>query len=606
MKASLLCAFLLPLVELVSTARLPFRRQQPSVPAADDADRDHKCQQPTASVKNGTYQGVYSPGYQQDLFLGIPYAKPAQRFTPPESLDAAWNGTRLADNYPAYCPGYGFDSIGRNISEDCLYLNIVRPHGVAQDAKLPVAFWIYGGGLVGGGSADPRYNLSFIVEQSVSMNKPIIGVSINYRLSAWGFLGSKEAHDAGATNIGFRDQRLALKWVNENIAAFGGSPDKVTIWGESSGAESVSAQVLAYNGQHDGLFRAAIGQSGFGGLLPRLAGGFNATGLQQTTFDNLVRSVPNCAGFVSTPAALDCLRSADFAQLNESIGKSPEHNWPPVLDGTFLNDYGARQIEKGEFARVPILVGSNTDEGAAIGPQAGVINTDDDFRKAIQNMISPAAADNLNKPLDEILDEALQLYPNDQSLGIPSLKTWPVMVQSDDEFAKMDGVQFRRRNAFLGDMYFGYQRRRANLAWSKFGIPSYTYRFDVTPNGIPAKWGATHFQEVSFVLHNIHGVGYVPDPFGGNDTEYTQKAVALSQTMCEYWINFMVDLDPNGCDGEQTPGKTVWPEFASQCRDDGVGRGLVFELDGPSAAWDDVRVDGFAWFMENDLGLLGN
>lgn len=99
-----------------------------------------------------------------------------------------------------------------------------------------------------GGSADKRYNLSFIVERSVEMNTPIIGVSLNYRLSAFGFLCGGQAADAGVTNIGFRDQRLALRWINENIGAFGGSPKKVTIFGESSGAESVSAQVLAYNG----------------------------------------------------------------------------------------------------------------------------------------------------------------------------------------------------------------------------------------------------------------------------------------------------------------------------------------------------------------------
>jgi carboxylesterase type B len=99
-----------------------------------------------------------------------------------------------------------------------------------------------------GGSADKRYNLSYIVDQSVQMGKPMIGVSLNYRVSAFGFLNGKEALDAGITNIGFRDQRLALHWVQENIKAFGGSPKKVTIWGESSGAESVAAQVLAYNG----------------------------------------------------------------------------------------------------------------------------------------------------------------------------------------------------------------------------------------------------------------------------------------------------------------------------------------------------------------------
>jgi carboxylesterase type B len=100
-----------------------------------------------------------------------------------------------------------------------------------------------------GGTADRRYNLSFIVERSVKQGTPIIGVSLNYRLSVFGFLTGKEALDAGLTNIGFRDQRLALRWVRENIAAFGGSPDKVTIFGESSGAESVTAQVFAYNGK---------------------------------------------------------------------------------------------------------------------------------------------------------------------------------------------------------------------------------------------------------------------------------------------------------------------------------------------------------------------
>jgi carboxylesterase type B len=99
-----------------------------------------------------------------------------------------------------------------------------------------------------GGSNDPRYNLSFIVQNSVEMNKPMIGISIQYRLSAWGFLGGKEALEGGASNLGFRDQRLALHWIQENIAAFGGDPKQVTIWGESAGAQSVGSQLLAYNG----------------------------------------------------------------------------------------------------------------------------------------------------------------------------------------------------------------------------------------------------------------------------------------------------------------------------------------------------------------------
>jgi carboxylesterase type B len=99
-----------------------------------------------------------------------------------------------------------------------------------------------------GGTDDRRYNLSFIIDNSVDMGKPMIGISLQYRLSGWGFLGGKEALEGGATNLGFRDQRLALHWIQENIDAFGGDPSKVAIWGESAGAQSVGAQFLAYNG----------------------------------------------------------------------------------------------------------------------------------------------------------------------------------------------------------------------------------------------------------------------------------------------------------------------------------------------------------------------
>jgi carboxylesterase type B len=171
-----------------------------------------------------------------------------KRFAIAESLDETWNGVHDAKEYSPHCVGYGGDMIGYEMSEDCLYLNVVRPAGIDNTADLPVAVWIHGGGLVEGGAGDRRYNLSFVVEQSVYLGTPMIGVSINYRLSAFGFLNGKEVIDAGVANIGFRDQRLALQWVQENIGAFGGSPDKVTIWGESAGAESVTAQMLAYNG----------------------------------------------------------------------------------------------------------------------------------------------------------------------------------------------------------------------------------------------------------------------------------------------------------------------------------------------------------------------
>jgi carboxylesterase type B len=146
-----------------------------------------------------------------------------------------------------------------------LYLNIYRPNqptdlsltnntftnatlskhcpSIANTSLLPVAVWIHGGGLFMGGTADQRYNASFIIQKSVAMQQPLIVISLQYRLSAWGFLGGSEALAAGATNLGYRDQRLALHWIHENIATFGGDPTKVTLWERAQGLRVL---VLSY------------------------------------------------------------------------------------------------------------------------------------------------------------------------------------------------------------------------------------------------------------------------------------------------------------------------------------------------------------------------
>jgi len=195
---------------------------------------------PTVTVKNGTYIGRYLPQYDQDLFLGMPYAQPPVgnlRFTVPQSLNTSWRGTRPAEEYSVECVGYGSDQWNYNVSEDCLYINVIRPSGY-EGQELPVAFWIHGkrhvlvhirnltvqigGGFTEGGGVDQRYNLSFMVKNSITIGKPIIGVSINYRISIWGFLAGIEVLGSGNSNLGLRDQRLAMHWVQENIQAFGG------------------------------------------------------------------------------------------------------------------------------------------------------------------------------------------------------------------------------------------------------------------------------------------------------------------------------------------------------------------------------------------------
>lgn len=243
---------------------------------------------PQVNIKNGTIEGTYLPDFKEDIFFGIPFAAPPigpLRLRHPIPYQENWCGIRNATVRPPSCPGYGQLEKSANLTvgegefktnflrlyrfiltyeilTDCLTLDVVRPSGTTQQDKLPVFVWIYGGNFVAGASGDSRYNTSYIVNASVAIQQPIIAVSINYRLSGWGFLASKEVAAAGELNIGLYDQRLALKWIQENIQAFGGDPTKVTIGGESAGGFSVGYHLTAFDGVNDGLFRGAILQSG--------------------------------------------------------------------------------------------------------------------------------------------------------------------------------------------------------------------------------------------------------------------------------------------------------------------------------------------------------
>lgn len=325
-----------------------------------------------------------------------------------------------------------------------------------------------------GGSADRRYNLSFIVRNSVDLGTPIVAVSLNYRLSAFGFMVGKEALDAGATNIGFRDQRLALHWVRENIVHFGGSPKKVTIFGESSGAESMTAHVIAYDGtcdhvdidgairrrrrrkranaqvalgRDDGLFRSVMGDSGFGGIVARYPGGFNATEAMQESYDAFVKNT-SCAPTVNTAASLDCLRNLPFDEIDGAINNTDSGPWAPVLDGDFITGWPSAQLRDGKFVKVPVLIGSNTDEGTAFGV-AG-INTDEEFAAIIAANIAPGVEFTTGKTAAQLTAEVENFYPNIQAAGEPSLKKWPVIMPGD-AVARSKGLQWRRSGAFFGD-----------------------------------------------------------------------------------------------------------------------------------------------------------
>ncbi|KAJ5884788.1 hypothetical protein N7495_009298 [Penicillium taxi] len=516
---------------------------------------------PTVTIRNGTYVGVYSTTYDQDFFLGMPYAQQPVgnlRFTVPQSLNKTWNGARDAKAYSDICVGYGTDQIWYPQSEACLTLNVIRGSSVKKGDKLPVGVWINPGGFYEGSGADKRYNMSAIVENSYRIGKPFIAVTLNYRLSAWGFISSNEVSGSGNTNLGLRDQRLALQWIQENIAFFGGDPEKVTIWGESAGAISVGYHLTAYGGRDDKLFRAAIMQSG--------SSTYESTSNYitfQSMYDELVSNV-GCTNVIDT---LQCLREVPFQTLNSVLNGtdgSPDYKFLPVVDGDLVQKYGSIQLNNHEFVKVPIIAGSNTDEGTSFGPVG--INTTEQWYK----WLTGGGFNFLMPPF--VAEKILQLYPDDPSQGIPKF-LGSARVPSK-------GYQWRRTSAFAGDFYMHANRRRQCEVWSETSTPAYCYRFNVHSADTPIINGATHFEDVAFVFHNIDGLGYhYGKPFDGVPQSY----IDLSEMMTSMWASFIHDLDPNSAANHSV----IWEAYEKE-----KPRDLLFDANTTS------RMEADTWRKE--------
>ncbi|KAL0259912.1 hypothetical protein SLS55_005655 [Diplodia seriata] len=514
---------------------------------------------PTVSVKNGTIEGVHNAEYDQDFFLGVPFAQPPVgelRFSVPQPLNTSFEGTKSATDYAASCIGYGSDQFGYEISEDCLYLNVVKPAGY-ENQSLPVAFWIHGGGYTEGGGGDHRYNLSFIVQNGVEIGKPFIGVSTNYRLSAWGFLNGNAVQESGNTNLGLRDQRLALQWLQENIAAFGGDPEKVTIFGESAGGSSVGFQLTAYNGRDDSLFRGAIMESGSPVYYSALN---DSTGFQER-YDTLLSQT----GCSNSTDSLTCLRSLSYDDLNAVINQTALQSWGPAIDYDFIAGKTSEQLVKGDFVKVPIIIGANSDEGVSFGPQG--INSTDDFVKTLLCTSARPSANKKNNPdsceptasgiPSNFTSAILAAYPDIPAEGIPGSPPLGFL-PPDFRYGAPEGPQYRRSAAYYGDQYFVGNRRLTCERWAEHGLSAYCFRFNAIPNGASA---AAHFQEVAFVFNNILGTGYNP-PISSKPFENRgQNYVDLAKFMSASWASFFVDLDPNGYNRQGNATVEKWTPY---------------------------------------------
>ncbi|KAL4976588.1 Alpha/Beta hydrolase protein [Aspergillus desertorum] len=532
---------------------------------------------PNGSKKSTTFIGRSLPEFDQELFLGIKYADKPLRFTP-SSLKTAYasndsdagpvhyssvstHGTVLynATQYGYDCPGYGSDTTTLlkmgliEMDEDCLSLNVIRPRSDGDEELLPVLVWIFGGGWQQGATADPRYNMTYITRQAALNGKPILGVSINYRLAAFGFLDSEEVRASGNNNLGLRDQRVAMRWIKKNIVAFGGDPTKITIWGESAGAYSVGAHLVANDGDNEGLFRAAIMESGNAVGPP-----WNGTDWHQPMYDRIV----DAAGCSTSSDTLQCLREVPFDTLYGVAYEGLE--WFAAVDGKFIKEYPQISTTEGRLAKVPILLGSNTDEGVSFGTTG--VNTDED---CVAQLISSKRW----VLTTEQATELITYYPDDP-IGSPygwGNVTWPEK-----------GLMYKRYSSMAGDITMAAPRRLLAETMAKYEQPVYSYRWDVAALNATSTIGVSHFAEIPFVfanpVQNITKLG--DDP----------SRLELANLAARMWASFVTDLDPNG---HAVNGIPQWPRYSAV----DSPSNFVFRLPKNESyvEADDYRVDGIAY-----------
>ncbi|XP_029388251.1 acylcarnitine hydrolase-like isoform X2 [Mus pahari] len=447
-------------------------------------------------------------------FLGIPFAKPPVgplRFAPPE-VPEPWSGVRDGTSQPAMCPQNlellypeGLKEMKLNLfpfpmSEDCLYLNIHTPAHTHEGSNLPVMVWIHGGGLVAGMAS--MYDGSVL-----AATENVVVVIIQYRLGVLGFFSTGDEHARG--NWGYLDQVAALRWVQQNIAHFGGNPDWVTIFGESAGGTSVSSLVVSPMSQ--GLFRGAIMESGVA-LLPYLIS--NTSAMVSTT----VAKRSGCEA-TDSQALVRCLRGkseAEILAVNKVFILIPA-----VADGEFLPRHPKELLASEDFHPVPSIIGVNNDEYGWTIPRI----------MGSAQMIKQITRENLQAVLKDTAAE-LMLPPECGDLLMEEY-------MGDTEDAQTLQAQFRE---MMGDFVFvvpalqvaHFQRSHAPVYFYEFQHQS-SFLKDVRPPHVKAD----HADEVPFVFGSM---------LFGMKLDITEEEKLLNKRMMKYWANFARHGNPNSED----------------------------------------------------------
>lgn len=500
--------------------------------------------QQTAGPEVRTKSGIVRGGIEDDVlfFKGIPYAAPpvgANRWRPPQPV-TPWKEVRDATKDCADCPQRAWPGSTAVQSEDCLFLNVWTPSAKDKKSKLPVMFWIHGGGFTGGSGSGPGASGKAFAKQGVIL------VTINYRLGRLGHFAfpalSRENPDEYKGSYAFMDQIAALKWVKENIAAFGGDPNNVTIFGFSAGGVAVHS-LLTIPAAKD-LFHKAIGHSSGGrdGVLTgRPISKENADPLYSVSAETIGTNFARRHKIESTDAdALAKLRALSVDQIvdggQESDSSGVRTYSGPILDGKLVVETAESAYNAGRQARVPIMIGNCSAEIG--GPFVSNATT----KEALFALFG------------DLESEAKAAYDAD----------------GNKEFAEV-------QTKFNTDWVWGEPARMTARAFTEKKNPAYMFQFGYVPTGMRerVRYGAGHGSDISFVFNTLNARWGAP-------AESTTEEKELARIMNTYWTNFAKTGNPNG------KGVPNWPVYDSEKEDI-----LNVDLDGKVTAIPDPRKTRF-------------
>lgn len=491
-----------------------------SLHAQQTVDNASNVGGPKVQTVSGIVRGVAEGDVES--FRGIPYAAAPvgeYRWRPPQPV-AAWQGELDASKFGANCAAAGWGgppgTIQAGSSEDCLFLNVWRPAGTKSKAKLPVMVWIHGGAFVMGSGSGPGVEGQFA-------KKGVILITINYRLGRLGHFAfpalSKEHPEEPKGSYAFMDQIAALQWVKQNIAAFGGNPKNVTIFGFSAGGVSVHSLLTIPAAK--GLFQKAISHSGGGrdGVLTgRPINKENASSYYPASSETIGINFARKHGIEGTDAAaLAKLRALKVEEIVDGGQETDGQGGPriysgPILDGKLVVETAESAYKAGRQARVPLMIGNNSAE---IG--GGFVN-------------ASSSKEELFSLFGELKGEAKAAYDPD----------------GNKEFAE---VQTR----FNTDKVWAEPARFAASSFAAVGDPAYIFLFSYVPAAMKErmKYGPGHGTDISYAFDNLGtgGFGPPPPPPSAEDKE-------VARIMNAYWVNFAKTGDPNG------KGLPKWPVYS--------------------------------------------